>query len=287
MSRIVAFLIRLYDQLEGLWEHRHTHHLISSVLVISFLIGIVIGEVGRRGLFPETWHLPPHLNHFFAIELAFTLLLLAELLALVFALPYSVAKAVGKQFEILSLILLRSAFKEFKVFEEPIIWLNHKEAIFKMVADASGGLTIFFLLAIYYHIRIRVAISQNEQESSEFQAYKKLVALFLLLAFFMIGIRDIGAILTMGIYPSSFNTFYTVLIFADIFLVLVALRYTFDYYKVFRYSAFVLATVLIRISLSVPPYVNAIMGVVATLFLLGTTLTYNYFLTNIETDRSS
>jgi hypothetical protein len=91
-------------------------------------------------------------NHFFAIEIAFTLLLLAELLALIFVLPHSVARSVGKQIELLSLILLRSAFKELKVYEEPIVWLDHQEAIFKMVAEASGSLLIFFLLGIYYYI---------------------------------------------------------------------------------------------------------------------------------------
>ena len=79
-----------------------------------------------------------------------------------------------------------------------------------------------------------------------------------------------------GSYLSSFNTFYTVLIFSDLLIVLIAMRYTLEYPKIFRYSAFVLTTVLIRISLTAPPYINAGLGIIAALFLLAMTVAFNY-----------
>ncbi|SDA88909.1 hypothetical protein SAMN03080617_03124 [Algoriphagus alkaliphilus] len=53
------------------------------------------------------------INIFFSIELAFNVLLIFEAMSLIFLFPDSVADSVGKQFEIISLILLRDAFKEF------------------------------------------------------------------------------------------------------------------------------------------------------------------------------
>ena len=61
-------------------------------------------------------------------------------------------------------------------------------------------------------------------------------------------------------------------------VVLFSLRYTSKYYNLFRYSSFALATILIRVSLTAPPYINVILGITAGLFVLGLTLIYNYFL---------
>ena len=88
---------------------------------------------------------------------------------------------------------------------------------------------------------------------------------------------DISTLLRSGIFLHSFDTFYTVLIFTDIVIVLVSLRFTLNYYRVFRYSAFVLATILIRISLTLEPRYNVILGVVTAIFALTLAMAYNYF----------
>ncbi|MEM7658136.1 MAG: hypothetical protein AAF399_18560 [Bacteroidota bacterium] len=282
MNRFKDWLIKVFDVLNAHWENHHTHQRISAVLVVSFLLGLLFSDLVMRGVIPASIIGRTEVNHFFAIEVAFTLLLLTELVALVFIFPNSVARSVGKQIELLSLILLRSAFKELKVYEEPIVWLDHQEAIFKMIAEAGGSLLIFFLLGIYYYIYQRVYISNNEAEKEQFIQYKKLLALFLLASFIWIGITDTYSILVHGVYPSSFNTFYTILIFVDICLVLIALRYTMEYHKIFRYSAFVLTTVLIRIALSLPLYMNVILGVVSAGFLVCTALASNFFIMSLR-----
>jgi hypothetical protein len=90
-------------------------------------------------------------NHFEAILLPFTLLLLAEVISLVFAIAQSVAIAVGKQLEIMSLILIRQSFKELTFFPEPIVWdLTSGEItrrVLYILSDASGALVIFGLRA--------------------------------------------------------------------------------------------------------------------------------------------
>ena len=101
------------------------------------------------------------------------------------------------------------------------------------------------------------------------------------MAFAVVGYIDIKELITTGKYLHSFKTFYTVLIFSDIVIVLIALRYTLNYFKIFRYSAFVLATILIRVSLSTKTYYDVIIGIVAALFVLVLTYAYNYFLKDL------
>ena len=65
------------------------------------------------------------------------------------------------------------------------------------------------------------------------------------------------------------------LIFSDIFVVIIAQRFLPCYVAVFRNSGLALATLLIRLALAAPPYWNAGLGVFAALFAVGMTLAYN------------
>jgi hypothetical protein len=78
-----------------------------------------------------------------------------------------------------------------------------------------------------------------------------------------------------GASPSFFEIFYTLLIFADVMIVLISLRYSVAFPVVFRYFGFAVATVLIRLALTAPRVVDAGPGVMATLFAIALTWVYN------------
>lgn len=198
-------------------------------------------------------------------------------MSLIFVLPKSVSRSLGKQFELLSLIFLRNAFKEFSHLDTFFLWSEAKDTIQSMLVYSFGALAIFTLMGFTHRLNRQIRLSETYVNQSQFVNFKKLLALLLLGAFFLIGIRDIIFFLRTGIYLHSFDAFYTVLIFTDIIIVLVALRYTINYYRVFRYTAFVLATILIRISLTLEPYYNVALGVVTTIFVLILAIVYNYF----------
>ena len=82
---------RLFDYFHRRWERKGTFALISKALILAFLLGLGLAEAKRLGWLEGT-PIEEHIyNHFFAIELAFTLLLLTELLSLVFTMPNSIA----------------------------------------------------------------------------------------------------------------------------------------------------------------------------------------------------
>ena len=72
-----------------------------------------------------------------------------------------------------------------------------------------------------------------------------------------------------------FEIFYTLLIFADVLIVLISMRYSIAYPVVFRYFGFAVATVLIRLALTAPRFIDAGLGIVAALFAVGLTWVYN------------
>jgi len=268
---------KIFEFLKSLWESQRVNKLISSTLVLVFITSVIVSYLDRSNLISLGKWDESFSNPFFAIEISFTVLLILELLSLIFVLPESVAKSVGKQFELLSLIFMRSGFKEFSHIDS-FKWDGFPTEVINMFAYAFGALVIFLIMGINYKLQLHTRLTHTEDDQEEFIQAKKILAIALLIAFIVIGVYDVKTLVITGEYLHSFDKFYSVLIFSDIIIVLIALRYTLNYYKIFRYSAFVLATIFIRISLSISAYQNVLVGVLAALFVLLLTFTYNYFL---------
>jgi hypothetical protein len=252
---------------------------VASALVIVFVAGLALVEARRLQWLPSELTEPLPSNHFEAILLPFTLLLLTEVISLVFAIAQSVAIAVGKQLEIMSLILIRQSFKELTYLSEPIVWdVNSGEMtrrVLYILSDASGALVIFALLVIYFKILFHQPISSDPDDQSSFIGAKKFIALVLLASLLVIAANAAWAWVSTGEEHSFFEVFYTLLIFADVLIVLISLRYSAAYPVVFRYFGFAVATVLIRLALTAPRVIDAGLGVVATLFAIALTWVYN------------
>jgi len=274
---ILKITDKVYNTLKNIWENDKTSKWVSYMLVFVFIISIIVSYLDRADLISLGAWDNYFANPFFAIDITFTILLILELLSLIFVLPKSVARSVGKQFELLSLIFIRSGFKEFSHITD-FDWAHMDTAIFHMFAYAFGALAIFIILGFNKQLQLHKKLCETEDEQKEFIQIKKVLALLLLASFIFIGFKDLEILIATGNYLHSFHSFYTVLIFSDIVIVLISLKYTLDYYRIFRYSAFVLSTILIRISLSIDAYYNVIIGVASAIFVLLLTLTYNYFL---------
>jgi len=277
MTAISRKLVALYDFLEHLWEHKRTERLIARLLITVFLASLILIELSRQGLLPaQLAAVMPH-SHFYAINVALSMLLGLEVFGLVFSLASSVSVSVGKQFEILSLILLRNSFKELVHFSEPLHWDSSTDTVLHMLSNAGGGLAIFLLLGVYYKMQKHRAITCDIEAATHFIASKKVISLLLLVLFSFIGFIDGVRYLSGTSLENFFSLFYTILLFSDVLIVLISLRYSSDYPIVFRNSGFAFATVLIRLALTAPAYFNVLIGIGAVVFAIGITYAYNRF----------
>ena len=278
MTKIYNWATYAFDPLHQFWEKDSTQRTVAGILVFVFLFALAAIELKRQGWLPGGLSDMIPANHYMAINLAFTLVLILEVVSLIFTLPCSISKAVGKQFEILALILLRSAFKALADFPEPIAITGHEQELWIILTDGGGAVVIFALLGVYTLLRRQL----DETLSGgpilyKFVAAKKLVALVMLVIFLGMGVKN-GLLLFSGQQPFHFfKSFYTVLIFSDIMLVLIAQRFLPEFRAVFRNSGFALATLLIRLALTAPPYYNVLIGIGAATFACLLTLVYNTF----------
>jgi len=279
VNPVLRLSTRFFDAFESWWESPDARRDVAYVLIGSFLASLFMIELNRQGWLPPALERTLSTNHFVAIDVAFTLFLVVELVGLVVGLATSVAKTAGKQFEVFSLILIRRSFKELDQFQqEPLQWTFDvgRETVQLIVVDASAALLIFLTLGLFYTLQKHQPITQTDVQQRYFVAQKKMVANVLMVVLAGLGVYAVvGPFVTADVLP-FFDTFYTVLIFSDILIVLISLRYSATYHVVFRNSGYAAATVMIRLALAGPPYLDAVLGVGAALFNLGVAAAYNY-----------
>lgn len=267
--------IKIFDVLDEHWESTPVSKVISNIVVVFFVAGLFVGLLSHL----ELIDMGDNFSAFFAIELAFNVLLVFEVLGLIFLIPKSVADSVGKQFEIISLLLLRDAFKEFGHYLGELSWdVGFLMELLPIVSDAFGAILIFLITGLFYRAQRHRRITQNYEEQKGFVAIKKLISIYLTVSFIGLGIYDIISAYQTHQFIYSIKLFYTLLIFTDVFILLFSLRYNTKYYNLFRYSSFALATIFLRLTLSAPAYYNVLLAVIAGLMVLGVTSIYNQLL---------
>lgn len=270
MDKYIQTWMRYYDSFELKWHSLQVSKVTSNFVILSFLLGIVFSLLSHY-----------HIVHFeagrfFAIEVAFSVLLIFEIVGLVFTLTHSVADSVGKQFEIISLILLRDSFKEMGHLPLETAWnTTTLMELLPLLTDALGAVVIFLIIGLFYKAQKHTKITSSPKEQLDFIMLKKMVATVLLIVFLTLGLYGIINFFRNNYHQNLFHTYYTILIFTDILILIISLRYSSRYIHLFRYSSFALATVIIRLSLSAPKYFNVLLSVSAGLFVLLVANVYN------------
>jgi ABC-type multidrug transport system fused ATPase/permease subunit len=269
---------KTFDQVEHAFEGASGQRRIGTLMVAVFLLGLTGIQLNRFGLLPPQIASITPTNHLEAIELVFTLLLVFEVLSLLFSLVYSVSISVGKQVEILSLVLLRDIFKEISNLHEPIIWKEVSGLVLDISALAFGALVIFVILNYYYRQIHQEPLSPDDKETASFIIAKKLIALLMMIGFLVILAYNWWFSLFYGAKNQTFESFYTLLVFSDILIMLFSMRYGSSYRVAFRNSGFAVSTLLIRVALITPPLYSAMLGVGCALLVLGIRVAYNYYM---------
>jgi hypothetical protein len=243
-----------------------------SPLVFLFLCSLGLIELNRQGLLPaELAALLPR-NHFYAVHAAFTVILVLEVISLIFVLPCSFSRSLGKQFEILSLILIRNAFKDCPISPNHSATRATSKKILHILASGFGALLIFALLGVYYKIQKRSGEDGRSIDLYGFVASKKAISLLLLVSFVCMGGYSIYQTLQGIEHPDFLHGFYTQLILTDILIVLVSQCFHPSAKMIFRNSGYALSTLMIRLALVAPVYYNVLLGAAAMLFAILLTL---------------
>ena len=267
MQDFLRCVALIFDRCHGYFDAMHVWF--GRSLALIFILLLIVIQANRFTFLPA--FLAPHIpsNLFQAVHIVFTLVLVVEIVEMVFVLPRSFARAVGKQFEIFCLILLRHAFNELVYFSGTITLADHIGPVTRIIANGFGALIIFLLLGVYFKFKRPLQRFHDRSFLMGFVSTKKFLALVLLIIFLGIGIVNMVALIQGNALINFFATSYTALVFADIFIVLIAQQYFFFFPSIFRNIGLAVSTTLMRIGLTAPAYYDVLLGIVAIFFAVG------------------
>ena len=228
-------------------------------------------------------------SYFGAIYTPFSFILFYEVLMLVKVLPQSITTAIGKQFEILSLVTVRNVFKDIAELGDIEGWTDQPEALRVLLYDMGGAVAMFALVACFYHMRRKGRAIGGADRLSSFIALKKsigvlLTALFVVMAsvsligWAMAEIRGAGSPDVPGVDLDLifFPDFFKVMIFTDVLLLIASFAITNSYRYVFRNAGFVISTILLRVSITAPTYYDLGAALIGMVFGITILAGFNY-----------
>jgi hypothetical protein len=290
---------KIYDQLLSEKTKQKSERVILVIAIASFIIHLLLIYLSDIG-----WlHLPAAggllNNPIAAIYTPFSFILVYEVYLLLFYLPQSISTYISKQYEIITLIIIRRLFKDLSNLSLTDDWFTIKYDL-QFTYDLVAAVLLFYL--IYVFTKKSKISAKNETKAvhlsadvNRFIRIKKLLAgclvpvlIFVALYSFInwsIGIAfpsDTATVKFENINNIFFEQFFTILIIADVILLLVSFFYTDEFHKVIRNSGFIISTILIRLSFSVTGLLNTILIVTAIVFGLLVLIIHNLFENNIE-----
>jgi hypothetical protein len=216
-------------------------------------------------------------NPISAIYTPFSIILYYEIFLLIYFLPRSFTTSILKQFEIISLIIIRRIFYDIpKLDLDSGNWFNNPDNL-QITYDLISILILFFLIYLFNLVKSRIQNKKGNKSIDQFIDSKKIISIALIpvmLCLFIIGIYNWYTIGMDSNFASSFyyvnevfyNTFFSILIIADVFILLLSFLYTERYSQIMRNTGFIICTILIRLSFSSTGLTNLLLIVSSVLF---------------------
>ena len=189
---------------------------------------------------------------------------------------------IGKQYEIIMLIVIRRLYKDLSNLSLDGDWFESTQNL-QFIYDIIATVILFLLIHFFYNMnkfRVRklLKLTETRPELIRFVKFKKslavlLVPTFVIIAFFNVfewvsQVSEFGQGITSGLDVNAvfFDDFFTVLILVDVLLVLFSFAHTDKFNKVIRNSGFVISTILVKLSFSVSGLQNVLLIISAVGF---------------------
>ena len=228
-------------------------------------------------------------NPISALYTPFSFILIYEVFLLIYYLPRSFTTSIRKEYEIISLIMIR------KVFED-IPNLNTETGIFNteslnLIYNLLGILIIYYLIFLFKKTIKIIPKRKNTKDLSKFIAYKKALSIVLVPILIILCFSNliswsqklfINEYFTQNINSIFFVDFFTILILVDVFILLISFGYTERYAQIIRNTGFIISTILLRLSFGVRDLSSVILLISGVVFGLIILKIYQLTETNLE-----
>jgi hypothetical protein len=271
-----------------------SERVILTVAIFSFIIHLII--IGLVNVNIITLDEPSKLltNPIAAIYTPFSFILVYEVYLLIYFLPKSTSIYISKQYEIIALIIIRRLFKDFSDLSLTTNWFKNSGDL-QFTFDLLASILLFYVIYLF-HVQckktytVQALTEKHSLRLSKFIHAKKRIATALVPVLLVIAIYSFFDWMIGVIYPNDsshitfkeinnifFAQFFSILIIAEVILLLFSFFHTDEFHKVIRNSGFIISTILIRISFSVTGVINTLLIISAVVFGLLILLIHNKY----------
>ena len=222
-------------------------------------------------------------NPISAIYTPFSFILIYEAFLLIYYLPRSFTTSIAKQFEIMSLILIRKIFKDIPEVNLSDNWILN-ESNLQLIYDLTGVLIVFYLIYLFKKLKDNLPQLPVHTNLERFLGYKKLISLLLIPTLILLCIFSFldwyGAVFIGGENSPNidylfFVEFFGILILVDVFILLISFQYTERYSQLVRNTGFIISTILLRLSFNAVGLTSIILLISGIIFGLIILYIYN------------
>ena len=197
-------------------------------------------------------------NPISALYTPFSFILVYEAFLLVYYFPRSFTTSIRKEYEIISLVMIR------KVFED-IPNINLESGILNadslpLFYNLAGILIIYYFIFLFKKVKSKIPKKDPKTNLTRFISYKKSLSIILLPILFFLCFSNLYdwsySVFILQNFTENVNNiffidFFTILILVDVFILLISFKYTEEYTQVLRNTGFIISTILLRLSFSV------------------------------------
>ena len=274
---------KLYEILLSEKTRERSERVIISIAIVSFVVHLLVIALKEAGWVQVDPNAELLSNPIAAIYTPFSFILLYEVYLLVYYVPKSISLYISKQYEIITLVVIRRIFKDLANLNLTTDWFSDAYDL-QLTFDILSALVLFALILVFYRLNskrtsVKLQKEQIPQTLKRFINRKKILAVvlvpvFLVLALYSFGdwvyrslvVKSVSADSFGDINQIFFNEFFTILILADVLLLLYSFFHTDQFSKVIRNSGFIISTILIRLSFAADGLTNNILIVSAVVF---------------------
>ncbi len=273
-------------------KHR-SETIIVSIAIVSFLLHLLIIALVDLHIIQVNDHSSLLSNPISAIYTPFSFILIYEVYLLVYYLPKSTTIYIGKQYEIITLIIIRRIFKDLSKLEFTENWFNSKINL-NFSLDLLATIILFYLIYLFYKLNKTNELNQPKTEKSiaiyKFIKLKNVIAMCLIPIFLTMSIYSLSHWIYESFFSITdlvktikdvnkifFDEFFTVLILIDVLILLFSFFLTDKFSKVIRNSGFIISTILIKLSFGTEGILNTILIIIAVLFGLAILKIHNKY----------
>jgi hypothetical protein len=273
----------MYSKILSEEARKKSEVIIVIIAIASFLLHLLIILLVDLKVLALDGYKELFNNPIAAIYTPFSFILIYEVYLLVYYLPKSTTTYIGKQYEIMTLIVIRRIFKDLSQLQLTPDWFKVTSDLL-LTYDLVATMILFLLILLFYRLNRKTEIdsetpSQVSPEIAQFIKMKTIIAkclvpIFILLAFFSLGQWTYDSFFSANKNVTSiqdvnkifFDTCFTILILTDVLLLLISFLHTDKFNRVIRNSGFIISTILIKLSFGIDGLLNIILIVVAVLF---------------------